>query len=536
MNRRNFIGQLAGLAGASTLLDIPQLLHAAQAVGAEKRKLPNIVMFLVDDLGWGDLGCYGNTFHETPNIDKLARDGMKFTHAYAGAPVCSPSRASIITGQFPARLHLTQWIPGNTYPNKKLLEAPSLTHLPIGIPTIASELKALGYRTGSIGKWHLCGEVGKSSAGRTGKATGEDGKQGHRAKSSTTLSASVADNTRFLPENFGFDFNIAGDWHGNPGPPNHYFGPFRYHNLEGYTNQDLLTEVLTTKMDEFLTESAKGPFFLYMAEYAVHMPLQEREALIEKYRKKNGGRNEPDPIYAAMVESVDVALGNLRDKLEELGLSNDTIILLTSDNGGVGFQGKELHFIANNGGLRAGKGFLYEGGIREPLIVHWPGVTTAGTTTDVPVMFMDFLPTMLSMANGSAPKQPCDGLDISPLLRTGGSLGREALYWHYPHYSDQGGTPTGAIHEGDWKLIEFFEDGHLELYNLKEDPGEEYDLASTFDDRAAAMHARLVAWRKSVGALMPKPNPERNGALEGKRVGPIGCSAAPDATTACIED
>lgn len=536
MNRRNFLGHMASFAGASTLMDLPKLLQAAQATGAQKRKLPNIVMFLIDDLGWGDLGCYGNTFHETANIDKLAHDGIKFNRAYAGAPVCSPSRASIITGQFPARLHLTQWIPGNTYPNKKLLEAPSLMHLPAGIPTIASELKALGYRTGSIGKWHLCEEAGKPPVVKTEEAAGEVYQQGHKVTSSTAIHASAGDQTMFLPENFGFDFNVAGDWHGNPGPPNHYFGPFHYHNLEGYTKQDLLTDVLTTKMDEFLTKSFKEPFFLYMAEYAVHMPLQEREALIEKYWKKNGGKDEPDPIYAAMVESVDVALGNLRNKLEELGLANDTIILLTSDNGGVGFQGKRLHFVANNGGLRAGKGFLYEGGIREPLIVYWPGVTTAGTTTDVPVMFTDFLPTMLSMVNGSAAKLPCDGLDLSPLLRTGSSLGRQALYWHYPHYSDQGGTPTGAILEGDWKLIEFFEDGHLELYNLKVDPGEQYDLASTFDDRAAAMHASLVAWRKSVGALMPTPNPDRNPAQEEKRVGLIGCSAAPNPQTPCIED
>ena len=170
------------------------------------------------------------------------------------------------------------------------------------------------------------------------------------------------------------------------------------------------------------------------------------------------------------------------------------------------------------------------------MIVYWPGVTKAGTTTDIPVTFMDFVPTVLSMASGPAPRQPCDGLDITPLLRTGSPLGRETLYWHYPHYSDQGGTPTGAMLEGDWKLIEFFEDDHLELYNLKEDSGEQYDLASTFDDRAAAMHAKLVAWRKSVGALMPTKNPRPNRALEGESVGPLGCSAAPDSKTSCIED
>ncbi len=532
MNRRNFLGQLAGVAGASTVLGIPKLLNAAQGLASTKRTLPNIVIFLIDDLGWGDFGCYGNTFHETPNIDKLARDGMRFNRAYAGAPVCSPSRASIMTGQCPARIRLTQWIPGTQYPNKKLIEAPALTHLPAGIPTIASELKALGYRTGAIGKWHLGAEAGKNYQRESGKAVGKSKESGNTA----TAPKSAADSKSFLPENFGFDFNIAGDGHGNPGAPNHYFGPFHYHNLEGYNSQDLLTEVLTTKMDEFLTKSAKQPFFLYMAEYAVHMPLQERQALIEKYRKKNGGKDEPDPIYAAMVESVDIALGNLRSKLDELGLSEDTIILLTSDNGGVGFQGKRLRFVANNGGLRAGKGFLYEGGIREPLIACWPGVTKAGSTTNVPVTFMDFLPTVLSMANGSTPNQICDGLDISPVLSTGSSLAREALYWHYPHYSDQGGTPTGAIIEGDWKLIEFFEDGHLELYNLKVDEGELYNLASTFDQRAAAMHAKLAKWRKSVGALMPTPNPSYNPALGEEHEGPIGCSAAPDARATCIED
>jgi arylsulfatase A len=288
-------------------------------------------------------------------------------------------------------------------------------------------------------------------------------------------------------------------------------------------------------MDEFLEQAARrGPFFLYMAEYAVHIPLQEREALIEKYRKKNGGKSEPDPTFAAMVESVDTALGNLRAKLESLGVAENTLIVLTSDNGGVGFQGRRLHRISDNGPLHAGKGFLYEGGIREPLIVHWPGVTKPGSVCDVPVIGTDFLPTLLRVAGGGPPPQPCDGVDLTGLLHGESALSRETLYWHYPHYSDQGGTPSGAVMEGDWKLIEFFEDDHLELYNLALDPGEQYDFASSFADKASALHEKLISWRQSVKAAMPKRNPEFNGAIAASRRGPAGCSWEP--ALGCLED
>ncbi len=486
--RRQFCGQLMGMAG---LAMAPGALRAA----AIPSKRPNIVVFLIDDMGWGDLGCYGDTFHETPNIDQFARESMRFTNAYAGAPVCSPSRAAILTGKAPARLHLTQWIPGTLYPYKRLLEAPTPLHLPLGIPTIASILKSAGYRTAAMGKWHL----------------GGDG---------------------YLPENFGFDVNIAGDNHGHP--PS-YFGPFHFHNLTGYTAKDYLTDVLTTKMDAFVRESAgKGPFFLYMAEYSVHLPLQAKLAMIEKYRRKNGGKSEPDPVYAAMIESTDIALGSLRTVLKRAGIADDTIILLTSDNGGVGFQGRRLHRIADNSGLRAGKGFLYEGGIREPLIVHWPGVTKPASVCDVPVTGMDFMPTLLSMAGIEQVPSPCDGLDFTSLLQGGTTLGRDALYWHYPHYSDQGGTPSGAVREGDWKLIEFFEDNHVELYNLALDPGEQYDFASSFGSKAVDLRAKLHSWRGSVNAVMPTPNPNFNPQLEVARKGPPGCSW--EASTNCWED
>ena len=461
----------------------------------QKTKQPNIVFFLVDDLGWGDLGCYGNTFHETPNIDRLAREGMRFSQAYAGAPVCSPSRAAILTGKAPARLGLTQWIPGSVYPHKKLLEAPSALHLDLNVTTVAQLLKSAGYQTAAIGKWHL----------------GSEG---------------------YLPENFGFDVNIAGDRHGSP--PS-YFGPFSFHNLTGFTKDDYLTDVLTEKMEAHIREVApKGPFFLYMAEYAVHIPLQARLNMVEKYRRKNGGKDEPDPVYAALIESVDMAVCSLRATLAKAGVGDNTLIVLTSDNGGVGFQGRKLHRIASNGGLRGGKGFLYEGGIREPLIVHWPGVVESGSSCDAQVIGMDFMPTLARVAGAGPVPQPCDGVDIGGLLRGQNALERDALYWHYPHYSDQGGKPCGAIREGDWKLIEHFEDDHVELFNLALDPGEQYDFSSSFAPRAEGLRMKLHEWRRQVNAAMPRPNPDSNPKLAQLRVGPAGCSWLPSAQ--CRED
>lgn len=476
---------MAGLALA------PHTLRAD--VNSAKR--PNIVVFLIDDLGWGDLSCYGDAFHETPHIDQLAHEGMRFTNAYAAAPVCSPSRAAILTGKAPARLHLTQWVPGAVYPHKKLREAPTPLHLDLRVPTISRLLKSAGYRTAAIGKWHLGGEG-------------------------------------YLPENFGFDVNIAGDNHGNP--PS-YFGPYHFHNLTGYTAKDYLTDVLTQKMDAFVQDAAqRGPFFLYMAEYSVHLPLEARLAMIEKYRRKNGGNNEPDPVYAAMIESTDIALGSLRAVLERAGVAENTIILLTSDNGGVGFQGRSLHRIADNGSLRAGKGYLYEGGIREPFIALWPGVTKPGSTCDVPISGLDLMPTILRMANAGPAPDLCDGLDLTDLFRTQRAPQRTTLYWHYPHYSDQGGTPSGAIREEDWKLIEFFEDNHLELYNLALDPGEQYNFASSFADKAFDLREKLVAWRTNMNAVMPTPNPLYNHALAESRAGAAGCSWLPG--PACRED
>ena len=315
-SRRQFCTDLASVAGLACL---PDAVQAAMGSG----KQPNIVLFLIDDLGWGDFGCYGNTFHQTPNIDRLAQGGMRFTNAYASAPVCSPSRAAIMTGQSPAKLHLTQWIPGVVYPHKKLLEAPSDIHLNANTTTLAELLRRQGYQTAAIGKWHLGGEG-------------------------------------FLPENFGFEVNVAGD---DSGHPPSYFGPYHFHNLSGYTKQDYLTEVLTQKMDDFVQQaSKKGPFFLYMAEYSVHIPLQARQELIAEYRRKNGGKDEPDPVYAAMIDSTDRALGSLLQTLQRAGVAENTIIVVTSDNGGVGFQGAACIASATMGPSAPAKVFFTRGG------------------------------------------------------------------------------------------------------------------------------------------------------------------------------
>jgi len=452
LKRREFLAALAG----------------SPLAAAAKR--PNIILLLLDDLGWRDFGCYGNPFHETPNLDRLAAEGMRFTSAYAACPVCSPTRASILTGQYPARLHLTDWIPGRTqWPTARLLTPEFEQQLPLKEVTIAEALKPLGYRTASIGKWHL-------------------GKNG------------------FWPENQGFDWNVAGTERGSP---QSYFGPFDLPNLQGGTREDYLTEKLTESAEKFIKESAgKSPFFLYLPEFTVHIPLQARQAAVEKYRRKNGGKDFPTPVYAAMVESFDIALGRIRQTLDRLGIAGETVLVVTSDNGGLRYEGRSKAPVTDNSPLRAGKGHLYEGGIRVPLIVLWPGVTQAGTVSDTPVASIDFLPTFLEAAGGRPPgPDRIDGVSLVPLLRGAGAPKRSALYWHYPHYSNQGGVPAGAVRAGDWKLIEFYENGRLELYNLQSDIAERHNLIEEEPRRAEHLHSMLKRWRARVGAAMPVPNP-----------------------------
>jgi len=450
MRRRDF---LAAVAGA-------RLLAAAPARW-------NLILIVSDDLGWTDLACYGSQFYETPNLDRLAREGMRFTNAYAACPVCSPTRAALMTGKYPARLGLTDWIPGRKqWPTARLLTPPFQQQLPLQEVTIAEALKPAGYTSASIGKWHLGGP-------------------------------------EFWPEKQGFDLNVAGTERGSP---KSYFGPFDLPNLSGGSPEDYLTDRLTDEAIRFIEANRSRPFFLYLPHFAVHIPLQAKPAAIEKYRAKvRPEAAQRDPVYAAMIESMDEGVGRLMKRLEELGLAERTVVIFTSDNGGLIFEGSRKVPVTSNHPLRAGKGHLYEGGIRVPLIVRWPGVTPAGSICDYPVSSQDIFPTLAEMAGVKTGK--VDGLSLCPLLRQRGKLRREALYWHYPHYSNQGGVPGGAVRAGDWKLIEFYEDGRLELYNLREDVAEKRNLVRKFPQKAAELHAMLRRWRQQVGARMPQKNP-----------------------------
>jgi len=432
---------------------------------------PNFVFILIDDMGWKDLGCYGSTFNETPNIDKLAAQGMRFTNAYAAAPVCSPTRASILTGKYPARLHLTDFLSGRAdRPSQELLRPKALQYLPLEEVTIPRALKPLGYVSASIGKWHLGREP-------------------------------------YYPEKHGFDVNIGGTDTGSP-PGGHFH--FRTPTLIARSDGEYLTDRLTEEAEKFIEKNRDRPFFLYLSHYAVHIPLQAKQALIAKYEgkaKTMPGRH--NAVYAAMVESVDEGVGRLVRKLEDLHLTERTVVFFMSDNGGLSVKEGPNTPATSNVPLREGKGFLYEGGIREPMIVKWPGFTKPGSVCDVPVSSIDFYPTILKMAGAkAAPRQVIDGVSLVPLLRQTGEWGRDALYWHYPHYSNQGGRPSGALRKGDFKLIEFFEDGRLELYDLSRDIGEQHDLSATEPEKTKQLHALLVAWRKSVDAQMPTTNPQ----------------------------
>ena len=472
--RRDFLKAL-GLGAAA--LAVP---GAAKA--AAKRK-PNFVFLLADDLGWTDLGCYGSRFYETPNLDKLAAGGMRFTDAYAACPVCSPTRVSIMTGKYPARVGLTNWLSGRI--KKKLLGAPYIKQMPLEEVTVAEALKAGGYATGFVGKWHLGGEP-------------------------------------YWPEKQGFDVNVAGCHAGSP--IGGYFAPWGNPRMEDGPKGQYLTDRLTDEGLAFLDKHKDGPFLLYQSYHVVHTPIQARKDLIAKYRAKAARppfhRTEParpeaerkvrqtqnHPVYAAMVEALDANVGRILAKLDELGVADNTVVFFMSDNGGLSTsEGSPT----SNVPLRAGKGWVYEGGIREPMIVRWPGVAQPGRTCGEPVVSTDFYPTILEMAGLAArPKQHVDGVSLAPLLQGAKSLGRKAIYWHYPHYSPQGGRPACAVRAGRYKLLRFFEDDHVELYDLAADLGESTDLAAKLPAKAAELRKMLDDWLKSVGAKMPSPNPD----------------------------
>ena len=403
----------------------------------------NVLFILMDDLGWSDTQPYGNRFIDTPNLTRLASESVRFTNAYAACPVCSPTRASILTGQYPARLHLTDWIPGRKqWPYARLLTPAFEQALPADARTLAETLGPRGYRSAAIGKWHLGGA-------------------GH------------------LPTDRGFDVNIGGTAAGQPPT---YFGPLELPGLK-LEPGEFLTERLTLEGGRFLNDNRARPWFLYQAHFTVHMPLEARREVIEKYRKRNTG--DVDPIYCAMVESADDSVGRLLKSVEEAGVAQRTAVFFFSDNGGVRYQGRRKPPVTNNSPLRAGKGHLYEGGIREPLMVRWPGVTRGGAVNADPVSSVDFFPTICEMTG--TPGRGIDGISLTPALR-GGTPRERPLFWHYPHYSDQGGRPGGAVRLGDWKLIEFYEDSRLELFHLADDPGEQRNLVRKESGRAKKLH------------------------------------------------
>ncbi len=461
---------------------------------------PNIIFILVDDLGWADLGCYGSVFHETPNIDRLAGQGMKFTSAYAACPVCSPTRASIMTGRYPARINVTDWIPGRqayagSQPCDKLLAREFELEMALEEITIAEALKDAGYRTFFAGKWHM----------------GED--------------------SIYWPEYQGFEINKGG-W-SKGWPAGGYFSPYTNPRLESGPEGENLTDRLTAESIRFIEGHTEEPFFLYLSFYTVHTPLQGKEELIGKYEKKleEAGIDSKDmettdrewiryaapkgrfverirqghPTYASMIETLDTNVGKLMKSLKELGLEEKTIVFFMSDNGGLATaEGSPT----SNLPLRAGKGWLYEGGIREPMFIRWPGSGATGEVCDVPVTSTDFYPTILEMAGVDLiPEQHMDGISLAPLLTGTGGGANRPLFWHYPHYSNQGGKPGAAIRMGDLKLIEFFEDNSVELYDLSDDPGEQLDLSSEMPGKAEDLLRMLHSWQVEVDAEGMDPNP-----------------------------
>jgi arylsulfatase A-like enzyme len=451
---------------------------------------PNIVFILADDLGWKDLSNEGSTFYESPNIDRIAREGMKFTRGYAACQVCSPSRASILTGKYPTKHGITTWIgdaSGQEWRTKTretpLLPAVYEHQLRPSEITLAGALRAAGYRTFFAGKWHLGGKGSE-------------------------------------PTDHGFEINRGGWSAGSPAGG--YFSPYKNPNLDDGPPGESLPMRLGRETADFIAANRDQPFLAYLSFYSVHAPLETTMALWKKYRDKamNAGANETrerflwdrrlsvrqvqdHPVYAGMIEAMDRAVGVVLAKLDELGIAENTIVCFTSDNGGVSSGDA---FATSNLPLRGGKGRQWEGGIREPFYIRAPGVTKAGATSAIPVHGIDWYPTLLELLGVAVPgTQMIDGVSLVPILK-GDSIPARPLFWHYPHYGNQGGEPSSIITETDWKLIHYHEDGRDELYHLAVDPAEQRDLAVAQPDRAKQMRAKLDAWLKLTGAKYPTPN------------------------------
>ena len=416
---------------------------------------PNIVLILIDDLGWSDLACYGNKIVSTPHVDRLASQGMLFTDAYAAAPVCSPTRAALLTGKYPAALGLTDFIPGHLRPYARLLPPHFKQALPLEELTIAEALKEAGYATAIFGKWHLGGR-------------------------------------RFGPTRQGFDLYVG----------------------RGENRNDKQVTALTEAAVTFIDRNRSRPFFLFLSHYTVHIPLEAPHALVDKYRRKLAAAPYPmHPAYAAMVEHMDWSVGQVLAALSRCGLTEKTLVIFTSDNGGLirMYTGKGPA-VTSNAPLRSEKGSLYEGGIRVPLIIKYPPLVPSGSKCSVPVSSIDIFPTCLQVAGAKLPKA-VDGVSLVPLLGGRSALKRKALYWHYPHYHHT--SPCSAVRKENFKLIEYFEDGHLELYDLRKDLSEKNNLVRSLPQRAEALRAELQEWRREVGAALPRLNPAYDPARAG---------------------
>lgn len=452
MDRRSFL--------SSMIMGVASTSFIGWKFKTPKKEKPNIVFILADDLGWADLGCYGNTYHETPNIDRLAHQGVKFTQAYAAAPVCSPYRAALITGQHPARVGITDFLRWKSDP------------LPTDHITLAEMLKRAGYKTALIGKWHLTGFKDKGAK------------------------------EEIPPTEHGFDRAILWERKKLSGLGGKYHGWFNDKN-------EYITDRLGEEAIKLIEEWKDQPFFLYLSHYAVHTWLGGKGYLINKYKfKKRTGRYKTHPYrdkkevwkeqyvtpsLAAVLDSLDQSVGLVLKKLDQLGLSDNTIVVFTSDNGGE-------EFVTSNYPLRAGKSTLYEGGIRVPLVVRWPGKIPENTVSDIPTCNFDFYPTFLdAIGIKPDPRQKLDGISILPVFKNPKfKLNRETFYWHYPlekpHFL--GGRSSGAIRHGDWKLIEYFDTGDIELYNLANDIGEKENLADKNKDKRDELYKMLVEWRQ----------------------------------------
>ncbi len=448
-----------------------------QSIGKNQR--PNIVLIMADDLGWKDLHCYGNEKLDTPNIDLLAKQGLLFSHAYSASPVCTPTRAALMTGESPARLNITNHAGGHPLnfqkPGTNLITPKWLRHLPLERVTLAEQLKAAGYATAFVGKWHLS----------------------HRPRNPKGQPSLSPSEPELRPEHQGFDINIGGCQFG--GPPS-YFGPYKIPNLEAKSDGEYLPDRCADECIEFVKSNREQPFFLCWWNYSVHYPFQAPADLVAKYEKRKG-KGVENPTYAAMIEGMDRAIGKLLVALDENKLSGNTLVIFTSDNG---------PFAANVKPLREEKGHLYEGGIRVPLIVRWPGHTQAAGQTATPVVTMDIHATILEAAHLKPdPSNTPDGISLLPILdaEPKTKLDRRSIYFHYPNYAFHKKNRLGsAVRSGDYKLIKFYDQNSIELYDLKNDIGETNNLASTMPKMAQEMRSDLESWLQQTKASQPRSN------------------------------